>query len=224
VTYLVTFEMDGAGVEYSPIEPIHLDGLLSWCMVEKSPYYVPERDGKPTELDLPLTKYHTQSGWCWQASALSPEMWLAETTRNMRRKFDEGLSTLTTGKPNLIGLRYKDRNDPHVFQLVTRLKGYINTDEYDLVFRSLSRLKYIGRGASRGNGRITRMHVEPCDEDHTLFDRGIATRYIPHPKGWKLVRPRPEYWRTAGQTLCFAPGDYIGDYFDDMEDFNSRQT
>lgn len=216
----VTFGMDSSGIEYVPMEPLHLDGLLSFCMVEKSPDYVPERDGEPTELDLPLEKFETSEGWCWKASCLMPEGWNIETTRNLRRKFDEGLSALTTGKPNLIGLRYKDRNDPHVFQLCTSLTGYMATREPEVVCRELRKLKYLGRGKARGNGRIQSIDFQIVNEDKTLFDNGICTRYIPHPKGWKFVRPRPEYWRVQGRCKCFAPGDST----DGLEDCNLRDT
>jgi len=205
----VIFEMDGAGIEYSPHEPLHLDGLLSWCLVEKSPEYTHDRDGQPTELDLPLKKWESPEDWCWKASALAPEGWNMETIRYVRRHFDVSLAVLSAGKPNTIGLRYKDRNDPHTFQLVTALAAYVDTDEPEIVQRELVKLKYLGRGAARGNGRIRKIRFEPAAEDFSVIKNGIAARYVPHPQGWKFVRCRPEYWRTPGRVHCFTPGDEI---------------
>lgn len=205
----ILFELDGAGVEYVPYEPIHLDGLLSWCLVEKRPDYTHDRDIAPTDLDLPLKKWESPEGWCWKASSLMPEGWNMETVRYVRRHYDVNLATLSAGKPNTIGLRYKDRNDPHTFQLVNQLAAYIDTDEPDLIPRELSKLKYLGRGPARGNGRIQKIRVEPTDEDFSVIKNGIASRYVPHPDGWKFVRCRPEYWRTMGRVHCFAPGDEV---------------
>lgn len=205
----VIFEMDGAGIEYSPHEPIHLDGLLSWCLVEKSPEYTHDRDGQPTELDLPLKKWESPEDWCWKASALAPEGWNMETIRYVRRHFDVGLSTLCAGKPNTIGLRYKDRNDPHTFQIVTALAAYADTEEPEIIQRELHKLKYLGRGVARGNGRIQKIRFEEADDDFSVIKNGIVARYLPHPKGWKFVRCRPEYWRTLGRVHCFTPGDVL---------------
>lgn len=206
----VKFILEGAGMEIRPAEPTHLDGLLAWAVESRSGReYIPDRSAPPTETELPLERYHSGDQWCWKASALMPEGEILESIRFVRRKFDERNAELTTGKPNLIGLRYKDSNTPHLHLLAKSVTAYADTRNPDRVKELLSRLKYLGPGASRGNGRLLDILYEETDEDRTVIFNGQACRYVPHPNGWKFVRPRPEYWKYMGRTSCFVPGDYV---------------
>lgn len=206
----VRFILDSAGIEIRPTEPIHLDGLLAWAVESHSGReYIPERNAVPTETDLPLKKYFSGEEWCWKASAILPEGESVESIRFVRRKFDEQNAELTTGKPNLIGLRYKDSNMPHLHLLAKSLVAYADTPDPEKVKELLGRVKYLGPGASRGNGRLQGIEFEETDEDRTVIYNGVACRYVPHPNGWKLVRCRPEYWKYLGRTFCFVPGDIV---------------
>jgi hypothetical protein len=203
----ITFHLDGTGVFFDPNEPIHLDGILAWCLCA---YHVsgepPRRDELPADIPLPLRKWHVGGEWGWHASALFPDGLRAESLQFWRKRFRESRIELTRGSPNRTNGTYRDWQTPMPLLLCPRMVAYAHGDRSTLQ-RALRRgVKYIGKKAAMGKGRVVGIDVEWIDADASLVMDGKAMRWLPLDGGQRYVRPRPPYWNNCGKIECCEVG------------------
>jgi hypothetical protein len=200
----IVFHLDGTGVFYDPYEPPHLDGLLAWCLCA---YHTsgqpPRRDEEPAEIPLPLDKWHLGNTWGWKASALLPVGPVFETLQFWRSRFRESRIEMTAGSPNRTNGIYRDWQMPMPLTLTDKLVAYAVGDR-STIHKILRRgVKYVGKKASIGKGRVIGIDVEWVDVDWSMKDSdGRATRWLPDENGSRMVRPRPPYWNNWGKVRC----------------------
>jgi len=70
-------------------------------------------------------------------------------------------------------------------------------------------VKYIGKKAAYGKGRVTGIDVEWIKEDLSLKMDDRAMRWLPDPNGRRLVRPRPPYWNIVDRVRCCEIGQMM---------------
>lgn len=205
----ITFEMDSAGLHWTPSEPIMIDALLSFACAAHHGCgnEAPDRDEIPTVIPIPLTRHRFKDGlWCWKASALFPEGEL-EDIQFFRKRFRQGRIDLTNGSPNLTNATWKDWQVPVTLNLSRYLVGWAYGDAYQ-VRRELRRsIKYLGKKRSHGHGRVIGVTVEKTDDDFSLVRNGLATRYLPKRDGFRRVRLIPPYWNSCETVNVCEVGD-----------------
>ena len=205
----ITFHLDGSGLYFDPWEPLHLDAILAWDLAPK--HGLPEctsADDRPDDVPLPLLRCDTGGAWVWRASALFPVGPQGEDLQFLRKRFRQGRAELTTGSPSLAGSIYRERNTPLPLLLCRELVAYASGSRRG-VRKCLKRIRYLGKYRGAGVGKILGFEVEQIDEDLSLFRDGRAQRYLPHPQGPRLVRPRPPYWNRHERCACLNVGDPI---------------
>jgi CRISPR type IV-associated protein Csf3 len=206
----ITFELDGTGVYYNPLEPIMLDGILSAALVR---HHItgepPARDEVPIDIPLPLKKTSSNGEWFWKASALFPESETIESMYMIRKRFRQNRIEATVGSPNLTNCAYHDLNMKLPLLLTTRLFAYAVGD-IRKVKRELRRnIKYIGKKRAYGRGAVVGIDIEEIEGDNSVCMNGRAMRYIPFKGGARFVRPRPPYWNSIGCVDCCEIGDLL---------------
>lgn len=209
----IIFTLDGTGIAYNPGEPIHLDALVDWILRPLklgSSGGCMNADDPVSEINLPFAKHDCGNGaWVWKASALFPDGDF-ETLIYWRKKFRQARADITKGSPNLQNATYREYNTPLPVKLCRTLTAYAVTfDRGDLQKMLRQKLKYLGKKRSIGLGKIVSVDVENVDYDWSIAKTGFATRYLPHPDGLKVVRPRPPYWNIHHRTNCLVAGDQI---------------
>jgi len=210
--YKITFELDGRGVIYDPHEPIHLDGIIAWAGAFRYPPGPPPgRTGPVEELNLPLRQVEINGTRIYKASALSPEGDAIYIGRHFRKRFRiERAEFCTDAIINQSTGLYRRVNRRLEVVLCRKMVGWFDGTPKD-IRKWLKALRAIGRKREMGYGRIVSFKIEPSEEDRTWQWEGMATRYVPHPAGLKLVRPRPPYWNATGRVKCLVPGEKIPD-------------
>lgn len=205
----ITFHLDGAGLHYDPAEPIHLDALVAWTL---APIHCRNkhitRDDVPEEFPMPLARATVRGEQVWRASALFPEGETAETFTHWRKRFRVGRVELTRGSPNLANGVYRDWNMPLPLLLAHKMVAYAVGDRRDLL-KLLRRVPALGKKRAHGHGRITGVEIERIKADYSLVMDGRAMRWLPDPRGVRLVRPRPPYWHPHGRVNCLEIGDAV---------------
>lgn len=205
----VVFHLDGSGIYYDPNEPTHLDGILAWCL---APYYTdgepPARNEEPVEIPLPLRKWRIDGQWGWHASALFPEGVAGEGLQLFRKRFREDkIDMVRRGTANRASGPFRDTQLPIPLLLCERMVGYACGDRSS-VQRILRRsVRYLGKYATMGKGRVIGIDVEWADEDWSLVRDGKSQRYLTHPQGRRVARIRPPYWNTFEATRCCDVGE-----------------
>ncbi len=204
----IIFHLDGTGVLYDLNEPTHLDGILSWCLCA---YHVsgetPRRDEAPADIPLPLRRWRIGEHWGWHASALFPEGDMAHGLQRWRSRFREDRAELTVGSPNMSNGTYRDWQMPMPLLLCRRMIAYAHGDR-STVQKILRRgVRYIGKKAAMGKGRVLAIDVEWIDSDCSLVKDGKAMRWLPDEGGTRRVRTRPPYWNSIGATTCCEVGN-----------------
>lgn len=199
----VTFHLDGTGVFYDPFEPTMLDGILAWCLCA---YHVsgdpPRRDEAPADIPLPLRRWEMGGSWGWHTSALFPDGVSVESLQFWRKRFRESRIELTSGSPNRTNGTYRDWQMPMPLLLCPRMVAYACGDRSTIQKVLRRGVKYIGKKAAIGKGRVVGIDVEWIEEDYSLTKDGQAMRWLPIVGGARFVRPRPPYWNNVGKVDC----------------------
>lgn len=206
----ITFQMDGTGLYYDPYEPIHLDALLCWALMpfhRKKGDEAPTRSSECLDVPLPLGKWHIGDQWGWHASALFPEGVTAEGLQFWRKKFRQNRIELSVGSPNLQNGIYREYNNPLPLLLTTKMVAYALGDRGRVHQILRKHIKYLGKKAAYGKGRVISVDVEVIEQDFSLIIAGKAVRFLPDPDGIRKVRCRPPYWNNYGATNCCEIGD-----------------
>lgn len=208
----ITFELDGSGVAFDYSEPVHLDSLLAWVL---RPYKVGKHAGAMNrqdeidEMSLPLASTTINGVSIWKASAVLPESVSPETLVYWRKKFRLNRVELTSGSPNIQNATYREYNQPLPLILTRRMIAYACVFDRKYIRHQLKRVKYIGKKAAQGHGKVIDVQAERVDYDWSVVKDGIAMRYYPSPDGWKMVRPKPPYWSRYQVVKSLVPGDEI---------------
>lgn len=212
--YKITFHMDGKGIIYNRDEPIHLDGILA-C---RKFHYMPERnkdnlsrDDMPDEAELPLESIIVNGQRIWKASALFPEGPVYHESRFYRKRFPgDKADGLTTGNIDITKGAYRSYNNENIMLLCHKLVAW-----YD---GSVRRVKKLLRGVNRlgkdrvqGHGQILEITHEETTDNFCLYRDGKTMRFIPHPDGFLMVRPRPPYWNNNGKIPTLPIGWTVGE-------------
>lgn len=190
-----------------PAEPVHIDALLAWAMAPllKLPTCT-SRSDIPDDIPLPLAQWRIGDTWGWRASALIPDGPQANGLEFWRKKFRVNRIEWTRGSPNLTNGTYREHNAPMPLILCHRLIGYAVGDRSD-VKHALKRVRYIGKKRACGKGAVVAIDVDYTDVDGSCVLDGRAMRYLPHPEGVRMVRPRPPYWHPHGAVPCGEIGE-----------------
>ena len=206
VNLKITFHLDGSGVYFDPNEPTTLDGLLCWVLAPRQGLHHLERCAVPADVRLPLLQRTMGGVWVWRASALFPEGPTGEGIWHWRKRLRQSRIHLTTGSPNTQNGTYRDWQMPLPLTLCTRMVAYAHGTGTE-VKRLLREVRYVGKKAAHGHGKVAKIDVEHCEQDHSLSMDGRAMRWLPTPGGARLVRPRPPYWHPHGRVECCEIGD-----------------
>lgn len=214
--YRVTFHLDGRGVIYDPSEPIHLDGLIEWAGAFRyPPGEAPRRGDSINDRDLmplPVAQEERNGHRIYRASALWPadeNGALIYDQRHFRKRFRMERSeqcipaaiNQSTGPMRLV-------NQPVHPALLTTMVAWFQGKRVD-VRKWFRRLRAIGAKREMGYGGVLSIDIDETDEDRCVEWEGRAMRYIPHPRGLRLVRARPPYWNATNKVACLAPGEQV---------------
>lgn len=201
----VTFHLDGSGVYYDPAEPTMLDGLLAWVLAPRQGHRHLDRSEPPADVQLPLRREHIGGTWVWRASALFPQGPQGEGLWHWRKRLRQSRVHLTTGAPNTTNGTYRDWQMPLPLVLCTRMVAYASGNGAE-IRRVLREVKYLGKKAAHGHGKVIGVDVEHVEHDCSLVLDGRAARWLPQDGGPRLVRPRPPYWHPHGRVACCEIG------------------
>lgn len=207
--FKVAFHLDGSGIYYDPLEPIHLDALLAWVL---APFHCKRhdltRDDSPEHVPLPLLQSRVDGIEVWHASALFPEGPQGEGLHYWRCRFRQGRADLTRGSPNLTNGPYRDWNMPVPLTLCTRMVAYAsgNRKECKSILRHV---RHLGKKRAHGHGRILDIQLDETPEDCSLVKDGRAMRFLPDPRGTRLCRVRPPYWNSVDRVRCCEVGTHV---------------
>ncbi len=212
--YKITFHLDGKGIAYDPIEPIHFDSLVYYfAAIRHEPGEPPTRTdyiNPAEELGISIFKTKLNGHEVFRASAIFPEDdRIMNDLRHIRKRFRMDRADLCA--PRIINQSsqfFKSENIPQNIMLCDRMVAWFYGSRRK-VKKELKDLKAIGAGRRLGFGRVLSFEIEETDEDRCLEWKGQAMRYYPHPQGLKEVRPRPPYWNVTDKTPCLLPGDEI---------------
>lgn len=203
----ITFHMDGSGLYYDPFEPPMFDSILdALCGRRHRHGEPPARDEEPTEVNLPLAKWHDGEVWGWRASALFPEGETAETLTYWRKRLRQNRIELTDASPNVTNGVYRDWNMPVPLLLTHSLVAYAVGDRR-YIRNELRELRWIGKKRAHGHGRVVGIEVDAIEGDWSCVRDSRLTRWMPRAEGVRLVRPRPPYWNAIGRVSCGEIGD-----------------
>jgi len=210
MNFKVTFNLDGCGIYYDPLDPIHLDALLAWAL---APAQTDDeclmRGDTPDYIILPLNRSKINGHDVWHASALFLDEKAPETLRFWRKKFRQNRASLTDGRPNLQSGVYREYNMPIPLVLANRIFAYGSGDMNAVLEILKKNIKSLGKKRSYGYGKITSIQCEETADDYSLSSGGVSMRWLPSTAGTRNVRPSPPYWNTTGITNCLEVGEII---------------
>jgi len=203
----VTFLLDGSGLWLDPDAPIHLDGLLAYCAAPHHARRHVTRGEEPDDIPIPCREREFRGHRVWCCSALFPEGPAGETVEYLRKKFRKDRARLTSGSPVLTNATYREYNIPMTLVLAARMTGYA-FGEAGKIRKELRRnIRHLGKKRAAGKGRVTDVVVEEIEHDWSCLKDGRATRFLPHPDGWRRARVRPPYWNAIGAIPVCEVGD-----------------
>lgn len=206
----ITIRLDGRGVVLHPLEPLHVDGIISWAgEFRRPPGTLPSRTDAIEELPLPLRSEKVNGTKVYRASALFP-VEAVEDSRHYRKRFrmEHALRYCADATINQSTGPFRSYNNRLNVVVTEALIGWFDGDRSD-IRKWLRALKGVGHKRAHGYGRVVGIDIEASDEDRCLAWEGRATRFLPHPRGLKLVRPRPPYWNRTETVRCLVPGEPI---------------
>lgn len=207
----VIFTLDGQGIVYSMYEPLHLDALV---MLEMASIHAPHglsRDEQPLDnIPMPIPSVMINGERVYCASALLPyeDGECINKIEHIRKRLRESRIELTCGSPNLTNGAYRNYDIPISIVLLRHLVGYCRGDRRSIL-RILRKIKYLGAKRRSGYGKVVDVAVERVDYDWSLERDGYAMRFLPHPNGQRLIRPRPPYWHPFGRVPCVGVGERV---------------
>ncbi len=202
-TFKVTFCMDGKMAK--PIEPIHLDGLLSAARTME------EGGDWSHQHDLPVERLETDNGWCFKASSLKinsvSQYTVAKTNKMDVTELAAQVQAKLTKIPNKVSTdsgKYKADLFFDSVLLVDTVEGYVVTDSPERVLALLKKLKFIGARTKLGLGGVKSVEIEPATIEES---EAWQYRHLPtpldgqcHPSSGHLKAP---YWKKTGQQVIF---------------------
>src|SRR5690606_9511163 len=144
--------------------------------------------------------------WVWRASALMPDGPQAESVWMWRKRFRRDRAHLTAGSPNLQMGTYRDWQTALPLLLCHRLVAYASGSRRH-VRKALREVRYLGKKRAHGHGRVIGIEIEEVGEDRSITIDGRAVRWLPDPRGIRMVRPHPPYWHPSGTVRCCEIGD-----------------
>lgn len=200
----ITFHLDGTGIYYDPVNPIHLDALIQWALVPMRvpvEHRNPARDEEPYYFGLPIKSEEINGERVYRASSLIPEGSTNEDMVHWRKKMRQSRLGMTKGSPNLKNGIYREYNQPMPLLLTHKMVGWMESKPKDAK-KLLSQVKYLGKKRSQGYGKIVNINVEETEDDFCFYRDGITMRWLPNEGGSKMVRPQPPYWNCTGMVKC----------------------
>ena len=204
----ITFFLDGTGVIVNPADPLHLDGLLSFCAMPADKIKMVDRNSNDIfHPELPLAKWTHSGQWGWKASALFPEPERhPESIQYWRKKFRQNRMHIISGSVNLMSGMYREYNMPMPLSLCLRMVAYAVGDRKH-VSELLGKLKYLGKKTAYGKGRINNITVKTINDDFAIEKNGKYMRYFPDENGSRFGRVKAPYWNTTGRCQTCYVGD-----------------
>lgn len=206
--FKVIFELDGSGVIFNPVEPIHLDGLLAWCLAprQKGVRKHLQRSDIPDRIRLPLLMSRVNGVEVYHASALFPQGPQGEDLQFWRKRFRQNRIELTKGSPNLTNATYRDWNTPVQLILCRKMVAYASGNKKEVKKILRREVKYLGKKRAHGHGRVVDIALERIEADCSLQKEGVAMRFLPDTEGFRMVRPVPPYWHPHGRVKSCEVG------------------
>lgn len=137
----------------------------------------------------------------------------------LTKSFDNSMFNEVGDKPNLSAVhnklsgRYKSWLESYEITNVDKVFFYIHAD-YETIIKLFSNLRYIGKKASLGYGKINKIIIEEIEEDYSLIKDNQAMRHLPAIKKYKSLENKSKalmflthpYWRkTEKQEVCILP-------------------
>ena len=113
---------------------------------------------------------------------------------------------------NLSG-RYKSWLESYETSNVDSVYFYVNGD-FDELTRLFKNLRYVGKKASLGYGKIKKIIIEEIDQDYSLVKDNNAMRHLPAIEKYKDLNNKSKaamplthpYWKRSGdKSLCVLP-------------------
>lgn len=204
----ITIHLDGTGIYYDPVEPIHLDSLLTALVARHHVHgEPPARDEAPDEIPIPCARWKRNGVWGWRCSALFPEGQTADALTHWRKRFRESRADIIeSASPNLEHHTYRAWNTPVPLLLCHRMVAYAVGDRRS-IRHELVRLDFLGKKRAHGHGRVVGVDVDVIDDDWSMMKDSAAMRWLPTEGGTRLVRPRPPYWNIVGRVPSCEVGD-----------------
>lgn len=206
--YRVIFHLDGSGLYYDPFEPPHLDAMMAWVLAPHQGIRHLDRGGIPSLVRLPIKSSLIHGAYVWHASALFPDGPTGEAIWYWRKRFRQGRAELTGGSPNLAQGTYRDWQMPLPMLMTRRLVGYVRGKRQD-IRKCLEGIRYVGKKRAHGHGKVLGWDIQPMEQDYSLVKDGLAMRYLPDPRGIRMVRSQPPYWHHYGRIACCDVGDPV---------------
>lgn len=204
--YRVTFHLDGSGIYFDPLEPIHLDALLAWHFAPLQDLRHLDRSVAPGDVRLPVVTSRINGHLVYHASALFPIGPTGESVWYWRKRFRTSRCELATGSPNITNGTYRDWQMPLPLLLCRRMVAYVRGPRRE-IRRALEGIRYLGKKRAHGHGKVLGFEIDQVDQDYSLVMDGRAMRWLPMPSGPRLTRPRPPYWHPMGRVECCEVGD-----------------
>jgi len=209
MNFKITFHLDGCGIYYDENEPLHLDGLIGYCLAPmQSKKLNFNRDEAPdVDIKMPLLRSKINGHDVWHASALFTPEQSPETLRYWRKRFNQDRVHLSQGKPSLKSGVYRDYNTPIQLMLINKLYAYGSGNRKSVVKLLKKNIKSLGKKRAYGYGKVVEITSERIDKDSSLVAGGVAMRWLPDSDGFRVVRPCPPYWNRVGAIPCCEVGD-----------------
>jgi len=196
-----------------PDDPIHLDALLAWAVVDEA-----REAGHPDPISeqesLPLARHDSPEGWCWQASQLdftltapAYSMFLTRPTRvheyaagRLSGAYVSGMDKITLGTG-----RHKAFLFNHRMQQASTAVAY-GVGDVERVRELLVRVTSIGKLQRFNAGAITQVSVVEDPTAHQRWQRRIMPSMT---AGYAQVVAcvRPPYWKRGQRQVAYAPMD-----------------
>ena len=200
--------------------PIHLDGLLAWCVKEEAESIGHENPWEASNNLSHLLATEKTPGsdeWVWKASAIkftpiSEPFWInmvrtlnhADFAEFQRKGlFRQKRSYLQSGSG-------QDRN----YQLFMPYQWFSKGEAWcvgdkELIIEMLSRVATIGKQGRNGFGQVAKIEVEESDEALDLWKLRFLPRNINGAKGVEyfpsVTRLHPPYWKNENRVATKEP-------------------
>lgn len=200
--------------------PIHLDGLLAWCVMDAATEAGSADPWVDAEnLDRLLGVESGADEWVWQASALHfTPMSERVMTHLVRRSdpllymdgIDRGLIQMRRTRNQITTASGQERayHVIYPYQWMDRAEAWC-IGARDAVTAMLNRLPAIGKMARNGYGAIESFSVEYDDDAEWRWRVRTLPMGVPMAESVEYVPaiqcPRPPYWRKMNRTAVMEP-------------------